>query len=281
MPCVSHGHFEYEWHGTHPGWGLDVPLVSARQVGHVLFGPNGPPEPVGEDCIAATFPVAAEANNYPPPGLETTLGQDKHENASQNREQLHAGDPTKFARVNRPTLDMRTPNIAKSDLVTLAETSRSQASNHLPSQNLSNQTQRPYEEESPAEWINRAVRDLYDVSVPASDAKTHFQDAFFKEQTGPWPPPPPDYKWADYRRPHPECDRCGLQQAHLVTFCPSKLSDTNRIHPPVSTWNAFIPANLLPHFPLLPISIRQYRLNSLYHLCPSMQRISRPSPPVT
>ncbi|KAJ7487194.1 hypothetical protein B0H11DRAFT_2230516 [Mycena galericulata] len=93
-------------------------------------------------------------------------------------------------------------------------------------------------EETPIEWVQRAISDLYDPTVPPSETKTRFGNTFLRTQTN-CPLPPPDSAWVSSDSPNKDCDRCRMHLAHLVEFCPSILTDFSRPHPPVTVWNAF------------------------------------------
>ncbi|KAJ6594974.1 hypothetical protein B0H10DRAFT_2233014 [Mycena sp. CBHHK59/15] len=236
LPCVTNGHFQYDFYAAEPGWALDVPMVSADQVRTVLFGSHGPI--VSDDCIAATFPVTMFPHSVDDPTRQALVSP-THPAISPSEPALQANEPTKAmvpatctrCKVHGIHTPQECPDRFSESLAIIAEKSR---------------TQHPYKEESATEWIKRAVNDLYDPSVPASAEKARFRQAFLREQADTWPLPPSDSAWATMDPPHPDCDRCNSEQAHLVTFCPSEFGDSTRIHPLVAVWNAFTPRSLFP-----------------------------------
>jgi hypothetical protein len=92
------------------------------------------------------------------------------------------------------------------------------------------------------EWKHCVITDLYDPdpTVPPSETKKLFATEFERaDKQKIWPYPPSDSIWASLESPNPACKQCYMQQQHLLEFCPSSLTDTSRIHPPVTPFNAF------------------------------------------
>ncbi|KAJ6631987.1 hypothetical protein B0H10DRAFT_1937718 [Mycena sp. CBHHK59/15] len=276
LPCVTNGHFQYDFYAAEPGWALDIPMVSADQVRTVLFGSHGPI--VSDDCIAATFPVTMFPHSVDDPTRQALVSP-THPAISpsevflisqQNlnyvndaitglQPALQANEPTKAmvpatctrCKVHGIHMPQECPERLSESLAIIAEKS---------------QTQHLYNEESATEWIKQAVNDLYDPSVPASAEKARFRQAFLLEQADTWPLPPPDSTWATMDPPHPDCDHCNSEQVHLVTFCLSEFGDSTRIHPLVAVWNAFTPCSLFPTqaSPLINLEFPPDRPGTLY-----------------
>ncbi|KAJ6552537.1 hypothetical protein B0H10DRAFT_1968359 [Mycena sp. CBHHK59/15] len=271
LPCVTNGHFQYDFYAAEPGWALDVPMVSADQVRTVLFGSHGPI--VSDDCIAATFPVTMFPHSVDDPTRQALVSpthpaispSEVFPISQQNlnyvndtitglQPALQANEPTKAmvpatctrCKVHGIHTPQECPDRLSESLAIIAEKSRTQVRTKLGLGVSTNTPQHPYKEELATEWIKRAVNDLYDPSVPASAEKARFRQAFLREQADTWPLPPSDSAWATMDPPHPDCDRCNSEQVHLVTFCPSEFGDSTRIHPLVAVWNAFTPRSLFP-----------------------------------
>ncbi|KAJ7804196.1 hypothetical protein B0H14DRAFT_3775428 [Mycena olivaceomarginata] len=281
---VQHGHMQYTFHPAEPGWGLDVPLVSADQVRSALHTTGSMISPVTNDYIMATFPVTSSpesADSSPSsfgPNLSQVFTSPQFNTQQANYSGIQAPSTQKVnifvdtsltaiglgtamestLSSESPECDIKVPhspcycpteiyaassslNRHDSGVVGLKFASSNQVRIFWSLVNgLIKCFKGPDLQETYYEWKHRVIADLYDPTVPPSETKKLFATEFERaDKQKIWPYPPSDSIWASLDSPNPACKRCYMQQQHLLEFCPSSPTDTSRIHPPVTPFNAF------------------------------------------
>ncbi|KAJ7657460.1 hypothetical protein DFH06DRAFT_1473364 [Mycena polygramma] len=195
---VQHGHIDYVFHPSEPGWGLDVPLVSIEQVQSVLSSNGSSISSISNEHIADTFPTSTS--------LACSNGSDITETGDELSDMAPLEHPED-----------------RSALVLQPASSRNQGV----------QTDDTLQHATVDPRIIAGIKEKVLQPLPRSIAELLAMVDTLKTQ----PLASSDQAWVDLDTPNPNCQRCYLQQAHLIETCPS--SSLNKVRIYTSLTNAF------------------------------------------